>query len=250
MPFVSAINGTFGYGRSVARVNTTVPLAGSLLFNNNTNAYLNISPGVTIGSGAYTIETWFYNNVGWATTQACLLGGFTASTGSMSLFFTTSSGPTISVTTDKYGGGGQRSYTCPTPSLNAWHHFVITRNSSQLETVFIDGVKATAAAGGTSVSGGQQVNSLDYNGPSLNIAKFYGGFWTGYLTNMRINIGSNVYNPAAASITVPNTAPLAVISPYTKYLMLGATVTNDASSTQTVTNNSSLVTQSSVVKPF
>jgi hypothetical protein len=249
MPFVSAINGTFGYGRTVAEVNTTAPLAGSLLFNNNTNAYLNISPGVTIGSGAYTIETWFYNNVNWDT-QRCLLGGFTESSGSMSLFFTISADPTISVTTDKYGGGGQRSYTFPTPSLNAWHHFAITRNSSQVETVFIDGVKSTGAAGGTSVSGGQQVNNLDYNGPSLNIGKFYGGFWSGYLTNMRINIGSNVYNPAAASITVPNTAPLVVISPYTKYLMLGATVTSDASSTQTVTNNSSLVTQSSVVKPF
>jgi hypothetical protein len=249
MPFVSAVNGAFGYGRSAAQGNTTVPLAGSLLFNNNTNAYLTISPGVTFGSGAYTFETWFYNNVGWAD-QRCLLGGFTASTGAISIFFTSSAGPTITVTTDKYGGGGQRSYTMATPSLNAWHHFAMTRNSSQLETVFIDGVKSTAAAGGTSVSGGQQVNNLDYSGSSQNIAKFYGGFWTGYLTNMRINIGSNVYNPAAASITVPNTAPLAVISPYTKYLMLGATVTSDASSTQTVTNNSNLVTQSSVVKPF
>lgn len=249
MPFVSATNGAFGYGRSVAQVNSAASLAGSLFFNNNTNTYLNISPGVTFGSGAYTFETWFYNNVDWAS-QRCLLGGFTASTGSISVFFTTTSSGTITVTTDKYGGGGQRSYTFPTPSLNAWHHFAITRNSSQLETVFIDGVKSTGAAGGTSVSGGQQVNSLDYNGPSLNIAKFYGGVWSGYLTNMRINIGDNVYNPAAASITVPNTAPLAVISPYTKYLMLGATVTGDASSTQTVTNNATSVTQSSAVKPF
>ena len=249
MPFITSVSGNFGFGRSVPQVNSTVPLAGSLLFNNNTDAYLNVSPGVTIGSGAYTIETWFYNNVDWDS-QRCLLGGFTYSIGSMSLFFTIESAGTITVTTDKYGGGGQRSYTFPTPSLNAWHHFAITRNSSQLETVFIDGVKSTGAAGGTSVSGGQQVNNLEYDGPSLNIAKFYGGFWAGYLTNMRINVGSNVYNPAAATITVPNTAPLAVISPYTTYLMLGATVTSDDSSTQTVTNNSSLVTQSSVVKPF
>jgi hypothetical protein len=246
MPFIASVQGAFGYGRPA---NSIIPLAGSLVFNNNTNTYLNISPGVTLGSGAYTIETWFYNNVDWNTSRA-LLGGFTASTGAMSLFFTIPSGGTLSVTTDKYGGGGQRSYSFPTPSLNAWHHFAITRNSSQLESVFIDGVKSTGASGGTSVSGGQQVNNLDYNGSSQNIAKYYGGFWPGYLTNMRINVGSNVYNPAAASITVPNTAPLAVISPYTKYLMLGATVTSDASSTQTVTNNSSLVTQSSVVKPF
>ena len=248
MPFISSANGSFGFGRLTAPINTVIPLAGSLFFNNNTNTYLNISPGVTIGSGAYTIETWFYNNVDWNTSRA-LLGGFTASTGAMSLFFTIPSGGTLSVTTDKYGGGGQRSYSFPTPSLNAWHHFAMTRNSSQVETIFIDGVKSTGASGGTSVSGGQQVNNLDYNGPSLNIAKFYGGFWSGYLTNMRINVGSNVYNPAATSITVP-TASLAVISPFTKYLMLGATVTGDASSTQTVTNNGSSVTQSSVVKPF
>lgn len=245
MPFISATNGSFGFGRSGGK---SISLAGSLFFNNNTNTYLNISPGVTIGSGAYTIETWFYNNVGWAS-QRSLLGGFTASTGAMSLFFTIPSAGTISVTTDKYGGGGQRSYSFPTPSLNTWHHFAMTRNSGQLESVFIDGVKSTGASGGTSVSGGQQVNNLDYNGSAQNIAKFYGGFWSGYLTNMRINIGSNVYNPAAASITVPS-APLAVISPYTKYLMLGATVTADASSTQTVTNNATSVTQSSVVKPF
>jgi len=249
MPFVTSVPGKFGYGRSVPQVNTIVPLAGSLFFNNNTNTYLNISPGVTIGSGAYTIETWFYNNVSWAE-QRCLLGGFTASTGSISVFFTIPSAGTIAVTTDKYGGGGQRSYSFPTPSLNAWHHFAMTRNSSQVESVFIDGVKSTGAAGGTSVSGGQQVNNLDYTGSSQNIAKFYGGFWAGYLTNMRINVGSNVYNPTAASITVPNTAPLAVTSPFTKYLMLGATVTSDASATQTVTNNGSSVTQSSVVKPF
>jgi hypothetical protein len=249
MPFISATNGSFGFGRLTAPINTVIPLAGSLFFNNNTNTYLTISPGVTIGSGAYTIETWFYNNVGWAS-QRCLLGGFTASTGAISVFFTIPSAGTLSVTTDKYGGGGQRSYSFPTPSLNVWHHFAMTRNSSQLETVFIDGVKSTGASGGTSVSGGQQVNNLDYNGASQDIAKFYGGFWAGYLTNMRINIGSNVYNPAAASITVPNTAPLAVISPFTKYLMLGATVTADASSTQTVTNNANSVTQSSVVKPF
>ena len=246
MPFIASVQGAFGYGRPA---NSIIPLAGSLVFNNNTNTYLNISPGVTLGSGAYTIETWFYNNVDWNTSRA-LFGGFTASTGAMSLFFTIPSGGTLSVTTDKYGGGGQRSYSFPTPSLNAWHHFAITRNSSQLESVFIDGVKSTGASGGTSVSGGQQVNNLDYNGSSQNIAKYYGGFWPGYLTNMRINVGSNVYNPAAASITVPNTAPLAVISPYTKYLMLGATVTNDASLTQTVTNNLNSVTQSSVIKPF
>ncbi len=247
MPFVSTVEGTFGFGLSGGI--SVVPLAGSLLFNNNTNTYLTVSPGATLGAGAYSVETWFYNNVDWLSSRA-LLGGFTANVGSMSLFFTIPSAGTITVTTDKYGGGGQRSYSFPTPTLNAWHHFAITRNSGQLESVFIDGVKSTGASGGTSVSGGQQVNSLDYTGSSANVGKYYGGVWPGYLTNMRINVGSNVYDPSAASITVPNTAPLTVISPFTKYLMLGDTITGDASSTQTVTNNLNSVTRSAVVKPF
>ena len=224
-----------------------VPLAGSLFFNNDTNAYLNLSGGVTIGAGAYTIETWFYNNADWDS-QRALLGGFTFSIGAMSLFFTVP-GSNISLSTDKYGGAGQRSYSFPTPSLNAWHHIALTRNASLFETVFIDGVRCIESVGGLSNSGGLQYNDLDYNGASMDVAKFYGGFWPGYLTNMRINVGSNVYDPNAATITVPNTGPLAVISPYTQYLMLGATVTGDASGIQTVTNNSDLVTQSSV-KPF
>jgi hypothetical protein len=69
-------------------------------------------------------------------------------------------------------------------SLNAWHHFALVRNASLIETVFIDGIKATGAAGGTSVSGGQQVNNLDFNGATQDICKYYGGAWTGYITNL------------------------------------------------------------------
>ena len=247
--FLNAISDT-GYSSTVqVEVNPVTPLAGSLLFNNNTNAYLNLTNGVAIGSGAYTIETWFYNNVDWTTQSRGLLGGFTAIISSMSLFFTIPGGGTISLTTDSYGGAGQRSYSFPTPSLNAWHHIALTRNASLIESVFIDGVQCTTAAGGLSNSGGKQYNNLAYAGASPNIGKYYGGFWPGYLTNMRLTVGSNVYDPNATSITVPNTGPLPVVSPFTKYLMLGDSVTSDASGTQTVTNNSNLVVQTSV-KPF
>jgi hypothetical protein len=40
---------------------TTPTLAGSLLFNGSSQ-YLTISPGIIFGSGAYTVEGWFYNN--------------------------------------------------------------------------------------------------------------------------------------------------------------------------------------------
>ena len=209
------------------------------------NTYLKIAPGATIGAGAYTIECWFYNSADWTANRGLLGGGPNGVTGCMSLFF----GNGTSITTDKYGGGGQMTYTVPTISLNAWHYFTLVRNASLVETVFIDGVKATGAAGGTSVSGGQQVNSLNYTGSTQDICKYYGGQWTGYITNMRIVVGTAVYDPTASTMSIPNTAPLAVV-PNTKYLMLGANVTTDSSSTQTVTNNLSLVTQTSSTKPF
>ena len=242
---MSGIESKVAFGRGTRSV---IPLAGSLFFNGGTTTYLALSPGVTIGSGAYTIECWFYNSADWTANRG-LLGGSnpTGVIGSMSLFF----GNGTSITTDKYGGGGQMTYTVPTISLNAWHYFTLVRNASLIETVFIDGVKATGAAGGTSVSGGQQVNSLNYTGSTKDICKYYGGQWTGYITNMRIVVGTAVYDPTASTMSVPNTAPLTVVNPpNTKYLMLGAVVTTDSSSTQTVTNNLSLVTQTSSVKPF
>ena len=247
---MSGIEGKVAFGRGGISV---IPLAGSLFFNGGANTYLTFpaatTPGVTMSSGAYTIECWFYNSANWLANRGLLGGGPNGITGCMSLFFTDN----ISVTTDKYGGGGQRTYTMANPiSLNAWHHFALVRNASLIETVFIDGVKAIGAAGGTSVSGGQQVNTIDYNGATRDICKYYGGAWTGYITNMRLVVGTAVYNPTASSISVPNTAPLAVVNPpNTKYLMLGAVVTTDSSSTQTnVTNTGDNVTQTSSIKPF
>jgi hypothetical protein len=245
MPFMSSIEGKVAFGRGGTSV---IPLAGSLFFNGDVNTTLICASGVLISSGAYTIECWFYNSANWTTNRG-LLGGSNENgkTGCMSLFFGTST----SITTDKFGGGGQRTYTMASPiSLNAWHYFTLVRNASLVETIFIDGVKATGAEGGTSISGGQQVNIIDYNGFSQDICKYYGGQWTGYITNMRIVVGTAVYDPTASTMSVPNKAPLAVVNPpNTKYLMLGANVTTDSSFTQhTVTSNN--VTQTSSIKPF
>ena len=245
---MSGIESKVAFGRGTRSV---IPLAGSLFFDGGANTYLKIAPGVTIGAGAYTIEFWFYNSANWTDANRGFLGGGPDGvTGCMSLFIVAGNNGT-SITTDRYGFGNQLSYTVAPISLNAWHYFTLVRNASLVETIFIDGVKATAAIGGTSVSGGQQVNSFNYSGATQNICNYYQGRWTGYITNMRMVVGTAVYDPTASTMSVPNTAPLAVVNPpNTKYLMLGAVVTTDSSSTQTVTNNLSLVTQTSSIKPF
>ena len=230
---------------------TYFPLAGSLLFNGSTQ-YLTMSPGFAPGSGAYTIEGWFYNNSSY-TAQKGLVATDQAS--ALSLFNTDAQ----SFTLDKYGGLGVRTYTFPTNTLqvNKWQYVILNRNAStQVETMWVGTFvntssyvtcsQATADAGGTSISGGTQVNNLDYSGVCNWIGRFYGGYWPGYMTNLRVTIGAARYNSTSATVTAPS-APL-TSNANTKYLMLGAVVTTDSSSTQTVTNVGT-VTQTAT-KPF
>ena len=230
---------------------TYTPLAGSLQFNGSTQ-YLSMSPGFALGTGAYTIEGWFYNNTNY-TSQRALVA--TDQSNALSLFTTDAQ----SFTLDKYGGGGARTYTFPASTLqiNKWQYIILNRNAgTQVETMWVGTFvntssyvtcsRATSAAGGTSVSGGTQVNNLDYTGVCNWIGRFYGGYWAGFITNLRATVGTAVYNSTSSTVTAP-TDPLTSLA-NTKYLMLGANVTLDTSGTQTVTNNGT-VTQSATV-PF
>jgi len=66
------------------------------------------------------------------------------------------------------------------------------------------------------------------------------------MTNLRIVVGSNVYDPTQTSISVPNQELTAIAN--TKYLMLGGNVTLDTSATQTITVTGTVTLSST--KPF
>ena len=243
-------------GATMSMVNNVVgvsytPLAGSLQFNGS-NQYLTMSPGQSLGAGAYTIEGWFYNNSTYAAQKALVA---TDQSGALSLFNTDAQ----SFTLDKYGGGGARTYTFPSNTLqvNQWQYIILNRNAgTQVETMWVGTFvntgsyvtcnRATAAAGGSSVSGGTQVNNLDYTGVCNWIGRFYGGYWPGFITNLRITVGSAVYNSTSSTITAPS-APLTNRTG-ARYLMLGADVTTDTTGVHTVTNINT-VTQTAT-KPF
>jgi hypothetical protein len=241
------VGGGINFGQPPPSIYTT--LAGSLSFNGS-NQYLSMSPGVSPAAGAFTIEGWFYNNSDFTTKG--LLG--TDQSVGMSLF--TSDDATI--TLDRYGGGYQPSYTWPAATLqtNKWQYIVINRNAStDLETMWIGTfvndystvtcARATGASGGTSPSGGTQIDNQNW-GDSNWVGRFYGGYFPGYITNFRVTIGAAVYNSNNATITAP-TAPLTA-GANTEYLMLGAVVTTDTSGTQTVTNNGTVL--QTATKPF
>ena len=120
-------------------------------------------------------------------------------------------------------------YTVSPITLNTWHHLAVTRDSLNNASVFLDGVKAT----------GSTSNTANYTASSGLIGAVAGSayFFTGYLTQIKLAVGSNYYDPTAASISVP-TAVLTT-SANTKLLLIvansGAYLT-DTSGTQTVSN--------------
>ena len=230
------------------------PLAGSLQFNGSSQ-FLSLSPGFALSTGAYTIEGWFYNNQDYTSQRALVAPQHpSGAAGALSLF----TNDAQSFTLDSYGGLGVRTYSFPSNTLqvNQWQYIILNRNSDQRETMWVGTFvntssyvtcsRATSCANGSSIVGGTQINNLDYAGVCNNIGKFYGGYWPGFITNLRATVGTAVYDSTSDTVTAPS-APLPSLA-NTKYLMLGAAVTTDTSGVQTVTNNNT-VTQTAT-KPF
>ena len=202
-------------------------MQGSLSFNGS-NQWLSLSPGITFGSGAFTVEGWFYVT-SFSNTFGLIGPG---STGGNQLYFNSNT----SIVSDKDGGGGSLTYTIGSAiTANAWHYLIYNRNADGKTAVYIDGVRNTGTV---------QTDALNYVGTTTKIGHNYKGYFPGFLTNFRISIGTAMYNSNTSSYTNP-TEELSSTSGTTKYLMLGNSVTSDASSTQTITNNNGVSTSTS-----
>ena len=197
-------------------------LASSLSFSSS--SYLSLSAAQTIGTQAYTFECFFYT----ASNGLQTILGATA-TGGMSVWlFGDGTNPVTIIQIDRSNIDAAQ-YTVSPITLNTWHHLAVTRDSLNNASVFLDGVKAT----------GSTSNTANYTASSGLIGAVAGSayFFTGYLTQIKLAVGSNYYDPTAASISVP-TAVLTT-SANTKLLLIvansGAYLT-DTSGTQTVSN--------------
>ena len=140
----------------------------------------------------YTFECWFYLNAAITSTT----GFIGAGNGGFNLRF--NSATQIQVDTSNVNA---IQFNFPTITPGVWHHLAVTRNSSNVITVFLDGTRAT---------NGTQTYSQAATWPTiLGLQNGITGF-AGMLSNVRIVSGSNVYDPTATTITVP-TSPLSAI---------------------------------------
>jgi len=199
---------------------SSVPVASSAEFS-GTN-WLSFTPGVTIGSGAYTVEGWVYFST--ANLPGVMLSTLTAGNGGFTLLISSAT----QIRIDRNGVAAD-TYDVPTMASNTWHHIVATRDSSGNQTIFVNGVRSST---------GMITNNSNFSGVSAGIGKFNeGGQWwfNGRISNLRAVVGSNVYDPTQSTITVP-TGPLPIVT-NTQLLLQGLA---DSSGTQTITNNGSV----------
>ena len=223
-------------------------LRGSLYFDAGLAAYLTLySPGVVLGTGAFTIEGWFYYNgdiTDYGDFYAQPIVG-TGNTNGLSLFTT----DTYNITLDRYGGNGGINYSWSPNTLQVatWHYIILNRNPSGLETMYIGTLgspgspvtcyRANFAAGNfdpNDYAAGTCVDSYDWSGAIAGIGNYYGGIWNGKMTNLRITVDSAKYDSNNSTVLAPSAELTS--DAYTRYLMLGDSVTTDASGTQTVNN--------------
>lgn len=210
----------------------------------SSSSNLSLSPGINVGTSAFTFETYF------KTGPVIDNGFFLGVGGGNGLSINIHSANEIQI--DAYGINATIFVLPTSMQPNTWHHIAVSRAANNDETVWLDGQRAT--------SGYNRWNTGLTYGPVFTDDRNYNGQATGVnksdacghcnqpgdrdfngvsLTGLRVVVGSSVYDPQSSTIAIPST-PLSNL-PNTALLL---NVTNasgfltDSSGNQTITNSS------------
>ena len=166
---------------------------GSLWGNylNGTTDYLITNNTTNLGSGNFTIEGWFYIS---GTGVYLLLDTYNGGANSWQLYIQSN-------TLRWYSASGSSINGSTTLALNTWYHLAVVKNGTSLKS-YVNGTLD-----------GSATDTANYNGTSpLWIgAQRSGGpidFMNGYISNVRIVVGTAVYT----STFTPPTSPLTAIT--------------------------------------
>ena len=203
-------------------------LYNSVAFTSST--YMMMSPGISPGASAFTVELWLKTG---STVKGGSILGNSPSSGALSFILDSAT----QMHTDGFNQSATH-FTLPvTLQPNTWYHIALVRDESNNETIWIDGARSTS---------GRQADSRNYYSTATGINWAHctwcvagGSTLNGErITNLRVLVGTALYNTASTTITVP-TPPLSVI-PNTVLLLLAnnaGAITVDSSGNQTITNN-------------
>jgi hypothetical protein len=215
-----------------AGINTiSSPDRGSISLNGNDQGFL-LTPGFAVNTGAFTFETWFRLN---DAPKYIGSGGMYVLLGAGDNF------KAVSIiiadpTTIKYDSWGYAStdFTVPKMELNTWYHLVMVRDASRNLTVFLNGTRSSTGLFTNTSDMTNNTGAIRYIGYNPD-----GNRFNGLISNLRMVVGTALYDPTQSSIAVPN-APLSSVT-NTKLLLLAnssGTKATDASGIQTLSASS------------
>lgn len=240
---------TFNVGAVPAVFAETPSSAGSSnnsMYFASRSTYIGMSPGINVGTQPFTFDAYF------KTGPTINYGFFLGVANGNGMSINIQSATEIQV--DAYGINATVFILTNPLQINTWHHIAVARDSNNDETVWVDGVRAASSMN-------RWDNSITY--PAIyNDTRNYSGQSTGIntstgcghcndgpsgastndfadvkITNYRFIVGSSIYNPSNATITMPTT-PLSNIT-NTKVLLNVSTssgLLTDSSGNQTITN--------------
>ncbi len=177
-----------------------------------------------IGNGQFTMEFWIQFSV-LSNIQEFIRTALSDQNGPFVFYYTTSNN-TLNIGPYAGVGGGGISVSW-TPNLHQWYHIAASRDSSNTQRLFIDGILV-----------GSSTSTANYTQSGFGIFQRFANF-NGYFSNFRFVNGTAIYT---SNFTVP-TAPLTAV-PNTVLLTCQSNRFRDASSNNfTVTRNGDVSVQ-------
>lgn len=167
----------------------------SYYFDGGTTSRINTaSAGTAFGSGAYTMEAWVFLTAYSASASTVFECGGTTNAASIAV---TSAG---AVSLGKYGIGLVLTSNNGDVSVGQWTHIAISRNSTSANDtrIFVNGV--------LKLTGTDSNNWTVVTSPSIGGINSAGYTMTGYISSLRVVVGTSLYNTAFTPSTSPLTA--------------------------------------------
>jgi len=162
--------------------------------------------GSSIGTNQFCFECWFYNTGDFTSTTPTLLGiANTIATAALGVRINSST--TISI--DAYGVAAYN-FTVPTMYVNTWYHVAVVRGASNLCAIFLNGVRSATQTLSNTFASSSSIGFTNASEPRN---------FTGYISNVRLVVGSTPYDPTQTGFAPPLTPPTAITN--TQLLLLG-----------------------------
>lgn len=179
-----------------------------------------------IGTGQFCIEAWIYplnghQNASGNASSTIISQGNNANNVLWHLGCADVTGSSTA-TRLTWGFTGATTITTATISIGAWHHVMVSRDASNVERIFMDGVLVNQRTNTTNYNNVSAYNTnigfmYDTNYPGAYGMSSYGNVFKGYMNDLRLTIGAIPVPYQTSSVTVGTT----IFTPPTAALAIG-----------------------------